>query len=101
MIRAGVGTVRALVTRALVARFLVSGCLVTLSRVVRIGPLIPGARLLARIPLLHGAASRTAVQHVEEFGDCAHVVAAAALRADRLPHPVIHALIVPFAAPRG
>ena len=106
MIRAGVGAVRTLITRALATRVLVTGalvtrCLVTLGRVVRIGSLIAGACLLARIPLLRGAASRTAAQHVEEFGDCAHVGAAAALRADRLPRPVIHALIVPFAAPLG
>src|SRR6202044_6880 len=81
----------------LVTRVLVTRCLVALSRVVRIGSLRARARLLARIPLLRGAALRTAVQHVEEFGDCAHFGAAAAPRADRLPRPVIHALIVPSA----
>ncbi len=111
LIRAGVGPVRTLVTRALVTRALVAralvtrglvtGGLVTLSRVIRIGSLIAWARLLARLPLLHGAALRTAAQHVEELSDCAHVGATAALRADRLPRPVIHALIVPFARRRG
>ena len=87
LIRAGVGAVRTLVAWALVTRVLVTRCLVTLSRVVRIGSLRARARLLARIPLLRGAASRAAAQHVEEFGDRAHVGAAAALRADRLPVP--------------
>jgi hypothetical protein len=38
--------------------------------------------LLARIPLLHGAALCTAAQHREEFSHCAHVGAAATLWAD-------------------
>ena len=100
MIRAGVGAVRTLATRALAAsslvtlatRILATSGLVTLSRGVR-------THLRTRIPLLSGAAL-AAVQHVEEFGHCAHIGAAAALRADRLPRPVIHALIVPFAGRR-